>query len=65
MNPDIIALQEALAHQDELIRQLSEEVYRQQRDIAALKVQLTQTTQQVKNLQENEPEGREPPPPHY
>lgn len=65
MDPDIIALQEALAHQEELVRQMSEELYQQQKEILTLKRQMAQVIEQVKTVGNGGTEGQEPPPPHY
>ena len=63
----IILLQEKIAYQEEEIHGLSDEIYRQQKEIRALQSQMARLeAQMLARPEENDqPAGREPPPPHY
>ena len=70
MEPDIIALQEAVAHQGDDILRLSDELYTQQKEIAMLHRKLASL--QAKFAAATDDSGaaphnvdQEPPPPHY
>ena len=70
MHDDIVTLQEMLAHQSVEIAQLSEELYKQQKEMSHLKKQLALLIDKVRELeangsQTNQPFTPEPPPPHY
>ncbi|MCP5409265.1 MAG: SlyX family protein [Chromatiaceae bacterium] len=67
MDKQIVELQTRLAFQENTILELSDVLARQQREIAALTTKLDLVQQQVIELMQIEPGGREaePPPPHY
>ena len=68
MKETIIALQETLAHQEQEIVRMSEEIYTQQREIAILRQQVMQLDAKFKEVIEEIPTRtteQEAPPPHY
>ena len=66
MNEEIIALQETVAYQGREIEALSAELYRQQKELAALQIQLSALTAKLRTLEDSGADfGQEPPPPHY
>ena len=68
MNDIIIKIEEVLTHQGEDIARMSEELYTQQKELAALRGQVTKLTDKIKSLQEEgniRPVDEETPPPHY
>lgn len=69
MNDPITQMQETLAHQDEEIRRLSDEVYAQQKELAQLKQQfaLLQDKFRAALAEDNgmRSPDQETPPPHY
>ncbi len=60
-------LETRLAEQDQSILELSDELYRQQRQIAQLEAQLRQLGERLKTLSAPEPapDGADEVPPHY
>lgn len=68
MDTIIIKLQETLAHQSEEISRLSEELYIQQKEIAALQVQINHLQAKLETVTEAATMrslDQEVPPPHY
>lgn len=68
MDDTIIKLQETVAYQNVEIAQLSEELYTQQKELAALRLQLDRLSSLMQNsqAQPGTHDGTpEPPPPHY
>ncbi len=69
MDKTIIQLQEAIAHQSADISHLSDELYAQQKELAALRQQMDALNAKLKTMAEDQGDaqahGDEPPPPHY
>lgn len=65
MKERIIQLESLSALQDETIRQLSEEIFRQQRDIANLRMQLEKLKDKITQLGDPEQIAGNERPPHY
>ena len=68
MDDTIIRLQEIISHLEHNFSKLSEELYTQQKELAALRHHVLQLQTQLRSaLQENSirPPDEETPPPHY
>jgi len=69
MENSIIILQEMVSHQGEDIARLSEELYTQQQELAALREQIAKINIKLQAVGEGAPAfaplDQEPPPPHY
>ncbi len=65
----IIKLQTTVGHQEEEIKNLSCELYIQQKELTALKAQMAALMERLKSLSASNDTGiditNEPPPPHY
>ncbi len=59
------ALEVKVAFQEELIQQLDEALISQQSQITELQAQLKILRSEFKSLENQMPDGPEPPPPHY
>ena len=68
MEQDLTSLQETLAHMAQDLRDLSDELYQQQKDMAALRTEIEHLRQKIKTAGADSlilrPE-EDSPPPHY
>ena len=65
MQKRIIQLETLSAMQDETIRKLNEEIFRQQQDITRLQRRIEAIEQKMADLADPEPVGGNERPPHY
>ena len=65
MNEDIAELQRRYAFQEELLRRLDEALRAQDRRLEEIERRLRLVIDQVRSMEQAQPEGDEPPPPHY